>query len=261
MAKIKVEVRKDLILKQQSWFLTSYFYDVPLSLSQRITAQKSQGIVAESLRISMKNADQLTDLSKGLSQYTSEQDIAGWARKIESQAKRVVAGQDPEVMAAFKKSLKSAKDDILGEIGKKKMTPRLDKAYKKIITAAEKLNIKGLDIAVEKALDKKALSNAFRLAHTEIRMANNIGIYTRAMEDDDVVGFKIMISAAGSNCDDCERIAAAGIYSKGTVPAIPVHPHCRCELYPVYRLEDGAELITEVEGPVMESAPDELSSW
>lgn len=260
-------MKRDLLLRQGHWLLTKYFPGNPINLSQRVTELRFQDKVAESLRVSMKNIGRLDELTNEISQYSTEEDIAKWIRNIENQARKVMEGENPEAVRDFRKKMNDAKQEILdgreyGDLSK------LDKAYYKIIKASEKLKSAGLDVAVSNALDKKALSNAFRIAHTEIRKAYNVGVYTRGMQDEDVEAFKIDLSAAGNNCDECTEIAemdngaGPGIFPVDEVPAIPQHPHCRCELTPVYSLPKGItaeDIETEYDGELMQKLPEDLT--
>lgn len=259
-------VEQDLILRQQNYLLTNYFRGDPLNLSTRITQLKLQEEVAESLRVSMKNISGLYNLADEISQYTNEQDIAKWIRRIESQARKVIADGDPALLKTFQGEMTAAKRGLLDGLEYKNMS-KLNKAYYKVLSAAEKLSDTGLDIAIDNALEKKALSNAFRIAHTEIRRAYNTGVYSRSLQDEDVEAFRIELSAAGNNCEDCIEIAEAdngagpGIYPVDEVPRIPLHPHCRCELTPVYALPkgmDGEDIETDYEGETMKAAPDDV---
>lgn len=259
-------ISRELILRQQNYLLTKYFRGDPLNLSQRITQLRFQDAVAESLRISMKNVDSLNALTNEISQYSNEQDIAKWVRDIEKQARKVIADGDTELMNEFKGIVSSAKDEILDGLEYNDLS-KLDKAYFKVFKAAEKLNGAGLDIAVENALEKKALSNAFRIAHTEIRRAYTTGVYTRGLQDEDVDAFQIELSAAGNNCDECVELAemdngaGPGVFPADEVPIIPQHPHCRCELSPVYSLPRGVsknDIETDYDGDLMEGLPNNL---
>ena len=253
-------------LSMESWFLNQYFPGIPVPLSKSITALKWQDQVAESIRVNMDSGIDLVKLTKGLSNYTTVEDISGQMREIERLARAAIGGDTSE-FADFQRLLRRSRSDIAGMI-ESNAPSKLGKAYEKVINAAENLNEKALDKAIENAIDKKALSNAFRIATTEINRAANLGEYTRALDDEDCVAMKWVLSAAGNNCDDCidlaetDNGAGPGVWPMDNVPDYP-HPRCRCQLFPVYKLPEGTDPDFSVDaedydGEFMERLPEDV---
>ena len=240
-----VSIRADALLSMRSYFLNQYFPDNPLNLSQSITALKFQDQIAEDIRANMEGGTNLLQLTKGLSEFTTGEGLPEYMQEIERQARRIIGGDTSEY-AAFQRLCRSTQADVLDMI-QANAPSKLGKAYAKLIDAASNLKETALDAAIDNAIDKKALSNAFRIATTEINKALNIGEYTRAKNDPDCVAMEIELSSAGNNCEDCEELAETdngagpGIWPLDQVPQTPVHPRCRCLLLPVYVLAEGVD--------------------
>lgn len=214
-------------LTARNWFLNQYFPGSPLNLSRSVTALKWQEQVSETIRLNMAGGANLRRLAGELSNYTTEEDVSSSIREIERMARRIIGG-DTEEYAAFQRLTRKVESDAADMIGAG-YPSKLGKAYAKVATAAESLSKKALDKAIENAIEKKALSNAFRLAATEINRAINLGAYTRAQRDDDCLAMEIILSSAGNNCDDCIELAETdngagpGIWPMDQVPDTPVH--------------------------------------
>jgi len=254
-------------LTARNWFLNQYFPNSPLNLSKSITSLKWQESVAESIRLNMAGGANLVRLTRELLNYTTEQDVSKTIREIEGMARRIIGGETSEY-AAFQRLTRSVRDDAL-EMIETNQPSKLGRAYLRVVNAAEALREDSLDRAIENAIEKKALSNAFRLATTEINKAINLGAYTRAVQDEDCVAMEIILSPAGNNCDECIELAetdngaGAGIWPIEEVPLTPVHPRCRCLLLPVYKLPpdtdpDFSVSPDDYEGDFMQPIPSEV---
>jgi hypothetical protein len=257
----------DSNLTARNFFLHKYTAGDPLTLSQRVTALKWQETVAETIRVNMAAGADLTRLTKELSQYTTVEDVNKTITEIERMARRIIGGDTAEY-ATFQRMTRSVKDDALQMIEANDVS-RLGKAYAKVANAADSLKESGLDMAIENAIEKKALSNAFRLATTEINKTVNLGSFSRAVADEDVEAMELVLSSAGNNCEECEELAeldngaGPGIYPIDEVPETPVHPRCRCLLLPVYKLQKGADPDFSVDsddydGDFMQPMPEDL---
>ena len=254
-------------IAQRNWWLNHYFRGQDMNLSERITALRFQEQVAETIRINMNAGLKLVSLTKEVSQYTTGEDVAGWVRDVE-RAGRLASAGNMTAMIEFKSTITSMKAEILDNLEAGNAT-KLQKAYLKVIKAAENMSEDGLDKAIENAIEKKALYNAFRIAQTETNRAYNMGAYTRALADPDAEAMQLDLSYIGNNCDECTDLAeqdngaGQGVYPFDQVPETPIHPNCRCILSPVYRLPDGIDAEDmEVEGDFekMEKMPDELAA-
>jgi hypothetical protein len=232
------------------------------NLSTRVTLKNSQEGVIEAIRKNMEDGIRLKALVKDLSAYTTQEDVRKSVREIESQAREVIGG-DTVDYKAFKTNVQAVRQDIETYLTRyspeKRPEMKLQKAYLRVLIQAEKLNEVGLDKAIDRAVQKKFESNAFRLASTEINKAYNQESYNRALDDEDCVAVKIVMSTSEGNCEDCQEIAeqdngaGVGIYSLDDCPVVPVHPHCRCSVIPQYKLKPGSELETsDIEGDRMD---------
>jgi hypothetical protein len=203
-----------------------------------------QDQVVETIRISLENAGKFTSLVKDLSNYTTEEDIAGAIRDVERGA-RAVIGSTADY-ADFVRLLNNTKADLLEKMDDGQITD-LNKAYLKVVKAAENLNEMGLDKAIENAVDKKAMYNAFRLARTETARAYNAMSLRNAIDDPDCVAIRYELGANENNCDECSGLAEAdngagpGVYDLDDCPETPSHANCLCKLVPVYKLPEGVD--------------------
>lgn len=254
-------------LTARNWFLNQYFPGTGTNLSKSITSLKWQASVSETIRLNLSGGASLRRLTAELANYTTEEDIAGGIREIERMARRIIGGDTAEY-AAFQRLTRKTEAEAM-EMVEAGYVSKLGKAYAKVAVAAESLSDEALDRAIENAIEKKALSNAFRLATTEINKAINLGAYTRAVRDEDAVAMQLILSSAGNNCDDCIELAETdngagpGVWPMEEVPQTPIHPRCRCLLLPVYRLPEGADEDFSVdpddyEGEFMQPIPDEV---
>ena len=216
---IKVKTNLDL----RGFLLSNYYSGDKLNLKDRVTALAFQDQVGDYLRTAMSKQLKFKDLVENLSTITDQEDLKASAREIISAARQIMEG-DVSGMADFKKMVNAYPD--LSE------NPQaLEKSYARIVKAAESLNSDALDRAVDKALDEKAMYNAFRIARTEINRAYNTGVFTEASNDDDCLAMQLDLSTSVENCEICQELAerdmgaGPGIYSMSNTPAIPLHPN------------------------------------
>lgn len=250
-------------LVQRNFWLNENF-DSGLTLSERVTNLNLIDTVAETIRLNMEEAEGLTSLVSELSEYTTEEDLRTGIRELERVARRVIKG-DLNSLQEFK-SVLSREQRAIAENLSGGNASKLQKSYAKVVDAAAKLNSAGLDKAIEYAIDKKAESNAFRLAATEINKAYNKGVYSRALQDEDVVAMRLELTETEGTCEECEDLANAdngagvGVYPLDNCPKTPIHPNCRCTLTEVYKLPDGADEDFEADGDFdkMEAMPSDV---
>ena len=229
------------------------------TLSSRITAPAVQENVIETIRLNMQGGIQLQGLVTDLKSYTTEEDIAQSIRGIEAVARSIIGGYN-EDYAGFKSIVESAKADILAEL-EAGSESKLQKAYLKVLNAAGDLNEAGLDKAIENAVDKKFISNAYRIASTEINRAYNQEAFDQAVNDPDCEALRVSLSSRGDACEDCVDVAeqdngaGPGVYGLDDCPEVPIHPHCMCMISLMYVLPDGSELEdSDIEGDKMEES-------
>jgi hypothetical protein len=238
-----------------NWYLNTNFVG-DMTLSQRITQMDMQDEVVVEIVNNIEAGIQLTSMVKDLQTYTNSEGLPKYMRSIATQAKKVM--RDESQYADFVQTLMSEKEELLERLEESDITSasaKLTKAYLKIVDAAENLNENGLDAAIDYAIDKKAVYNAFRIAQTETNRVYNQSVYQNALDDDDVIGMTIKLSQTQDNCDECMDVADE-IYDVDSVPETPLHPNCRCFVSPVYRLPEGkdeSDIITDYDGDVMQS--------
>jgi hypothetical protein len=237
-----------------TYFLDHYFPNDKLNLSDRITAFVLQPIVTEQLRIAFSKSIKMQKLIKEMAQYTNSEPLRKSAREIISTARSLMDG-DLSEQREFVKSLESLPD--LAEDAS-----QLERAYAKVAKAAAKFDEVALEKAVENAMEKKAMSNAFKIAVTEISRAHSLGVFTRAKEDEDVLAMQIDLNGT-NNCDDCIELCTEdngggeGVYDTDNCPAVPIHSHCGCTLTPVYVMNgDPSDLRKQDKFDVMEAMDD-----
>jgi hypothetical protein len=131
----------------------------------------------------------------------------------------------------------------------------LQRSYMRVVKAAEKLNEKGLNSAIENAIDKKARSNAFRIAHNEAARAYGIGFRTRVKRDEDATGATWELSSGEGHCDECEALDGRN-FAIDDLPEYPAHPNCECLLTVFYG--DKSELENHDEDVDDSTLPDDL---
>jgi hypothetical protein len=152
-------------------------------------------------------------------------------------ARRVSAG-NRELMSEFTKTLNAERKVIERSLAEETATlpTALTKSYDRLLNAAESLNSDSLEKAVDRAIDAKAASNAFRIAITESAKAYGVGMKTRAERDSECTGITWDVSEDENNCDEC--LSYDGVtFPKDELPEYPAHPHCHCILT-LYYLDD-----------------------
>lgn len=225
-------------LAARKWFLNEHFQGDELSLSQRVTQLDLQKDVISTIQANLKAADGVIKLTSELKDKTTVEGLRGGIRELESAARQVMAG-DKTAFNEFNKIL--AREKAYAESTLKGGDETvLQRAYVRVVKAAEKLNEKGLDSAIENAIDKKARSNAFRIAHSEAARAYGVGIRTRADNDPDAVGIEWSASGGEGVCEICDELDGK-VFAKDDLPEYPAHPNCECLLSSYYGNEKNIE--------------------
>jgi SPP1 gp7 family putative phage head morphogenesis protein len=219
----------------RNYFLEKSFDKDGLSLSARVTKLKFQDDVASTIHSNLVNQDRFDKLVKEISQYTTKEDLPKGLIELERSARRVIAGNTEEFQE-FKKILSREKAAALRALDDGNETA-LKRSYVRLTKAAEKLDADGLDKAVEYAIDQKAKSAAFRIAHTETARAYGMATKTMAANDEMCTGIEWTLSSAENHCDDCDDLDGE-IFPIDGLPEYPAHPHCSCILTPFYGPED-----------------------
>lgn len=241
-------------LTGRNYFLGKVFEKDGVNLSARVTKLKFQDDVVSTIHANLVNGGRFDKLVKEISSYTTEETLPKGLVELERSARRVIAGNTSE-FKDFQKTLAREKAAALRAMDDGNETV-LKRSYMRLVKAAENLKADGLDKAVENAIDQKAKSAAFRIAHTETARAYGIGVRTAASNDEDCTGIEWTLSGAENHCDDCEELDGE-IFPVDQLPEYPAHPHCSCILSLYYGPED---MLSEkdVGDTDDETIPDEL---
>jgi hypothetical protein len=120
-------------------------------------------------------------------------------------------------------------------------TSKLKRAYQNVIDATKAGAEEAAQKAMEYAVYFKQRYNAERIVRTEDARAYDQAFHSENLQNDDVVGFRSVLSSAHTVYDICDWWATAdlygmgpGVYPKENGPDIPHHPNCRCSLEAVY---------------------------
>jgi SPP1 gp7 family putative phage head morphogenesis protein len=211
----------------RNFFLSKSFAPDGVTLSSRVTRLEFQDDVVSTIQANLKAQEQFGRLVSKISQYSTEEDLPKGLRELESQARKVMAG-DVGAFNDFNKVLKHEKAVALRAIDDGNETP-LKRSYLRLTKAAEKLNEDGLNAAVENAVEQKARSAAFRIADTEVARAYGSAVRTKADRDPECTGIQWSISSSERVCEDCEDLDGK-VFAKDDLPEYPFHPHCQCIL-------------------------------
>lgn len=140
----------------------------------------------------------------------------------------------------------SDKEKIIQDIDKLKKqvnelkTDALRVSYQNLLTSLESYKGETINKAIQVALEEKSRYQAERIARTETARAWFEGYIARYGDDTDVWGYRWELSSNHPIHDQCDVCANAdigygkGLYPKKYMPTIPLHPHCRCHLLPVF---------------------------
>lgn len=138
------------------------------------------------------------------------------------------------------------KEKIIRDINKLKKqvnelkTDALRVSYQNLLTSLESYKGETINKAIQVAMEEKSRYQAERIARTETARAWFEGYIARYGDDTDVWGYRWELSSNHPIHDQCDVCANAdigygkGLYPKKYMPTIPLHPHCRCHLIPVF---------------------------
>lgn len=156
-------------------------------------------------------------------------------RKLKTPALRAAYQQAVDASATDKKSALNKARKML------KMGSDKQEVMDMLLAEREKAMKKALDVATH----EKTRYYAERIARTESARSYYEGQLEKAKTDDDIFGFKWVLSSAHHDETDCECEDNAnadlgfgkGIYPKDDLPELPAHPNCMCHFKTVYTWE------------------------
>ena len=214
-----------------------------VKLSRRLHTMDVEKRVVETIQTALRNAQTIRDtameLYDGYNTGEGELDRSHLTKqlgKITSLASLALSG-DEEAARDVRKAARKVKQYALNL-----QTPNLRTAYAELAdVCGDNLTEKALDRAVRAAIEERTRYHAERIARTEAARAWYDGHIARTQDDDDVWGYRWVLSSRHAlvpfdQCDVCANANVGygkGIYPKNKVPSIPRHPHCMCSLVDV----------------------------
>lgn len=238
-------IQPDMIAKPatlQRSFLNETWTSDKMTLSKRLHGNNIQmrTTIIDTVTAAMKQAksfvEMARDLYKGYGKggVIKQADLPEYLSKMAIAARKVASG-DVLAYKEFQTSLGAAKTQVAKLSGNGAPTKALKAAYTDLIKAAEKLQVKALDKAVNTAVQERSRYYSERISRTEIARAFAEGVVAKTMDDPDVVGYRWTLGSRHPRFDICDFHAnadifgmGAGIFPKGKLPDMPAHPHCHC---------------------------------
>lgn len=217
-----------------------------MNLSKRLHKAHSviRQQVIDQIQASMRNMESVKQMAMRLYDgYNSGKAAIGQAELpkylAQIKARAALAGASEEAM----KKLRVDAQALLKSADKLK-TPALKAAYKAFLETCTSKDLRqsALEKAAWVAVQEKSRYYAERIARTEAARAWFDGFIAENAEDEEVWGYRWMLSSRHSlvpfdQCDVCANMDVGygkGMYPKNKVPGIPRHPHCMCLLEVVY---------------------------
>lgn len=149
------------------------------------------------------------------------------------------------LQAAYNQVLEASTTDKKRALQKAKKMLEMGKSKKEVMEMLLNERDEALKKALWVAIQEKTRYHAERIARTEAARAYYESQMAKAANDEDVFGFKWVLSTAhGHTIDcDCEMYSqldigyGKGIFPKDQTPFLPAHPNCMCHLRIVYTWE------------------------
>ena len=218
--------------------------EMPLSSRIWMTSAEMQNIIKEEIKTQFRRGAAVKSFARSVDiSSIPKGDIAGVFRQLEKLGRRAV---DPSRIDAYKRLVRKAEGQISRLVAEGAQPSRLQKAYANVIKATTKQSDVAMDKAIVRAVKAKARYNAERVARTEIARAYGQAKTNTILKDDDVVGYRSVLSSEHPTSDVCDFHADAdlygmgpGVYPKDNGPPYPYHPGCLCRISPVHRGETG----------------------
>ena len=202
--------------------------------------------IIDIISASMRNVDSIKSMAMELYDgYNSgkgvinKAELPDYLRRIELLARQSLNG-DVLAMQEITKAIQSVKTNVENINAK-----ALKAAYTDLLRVSDKVSEKALNRAVKTAIEEKTRYYSERIARTESARAWFEGIIAENANDDDVWGYRWVLSSRHAlvpfdQCDVCANADVGygpGVYPKNKIPSIPRHPHCMCMISPVFHWE------------------------
>lgn len=217
------------------YFLGLTVDGVTLSERLRDSATYAEKLTVDTVNQHIKNKTTFKRLSNDLTKKrVSKGDLPKYLTELRDSA--LNAGGDTKTLKlAIKKAEASVKQ--LAKDGAP--TRDLQRAYQRVVDAVKNGDARTLNIALENAIDRKAMYNNDRIARTELAKAHAMAFKRQVVDHSDYeegnVYIKSLLSPRHNVTDVCDYHAHADLYGVGRgvypakeAPAYPYHPHCLC---------------------------------
>lgn len=212
--------------------------DITLSQSLHKATKDAEAIVGATIKQHVKATTTWKRLAKELTEKTNTLgDTPKVLKDLQKQAEEVFGKQF--ATTAQKAELRRLISKVNSQVKKLAQngapTKALQNAYRRVIQAAEKGDVKLLARKMSAAVQRKAIYNNERISRTEIARAQYEAFTRRAKEE----GIKFVRSVLDDRhriFDECTMIAQADFYGLGPgvypiekAPQYPYHPNCLCD--------------------------------
>lgn len=248
-----LEVKR--ILLHESWAPDK------MNLSQRLHGSNAdiRQTIIDSISTSMRLGKSWIGMTRdlydgyGYGYKISTTELPEYMKRLVAQSRKVLAG-DQSAMNKYLAAIKQTERQIASLATNDAPTKALKAAFSELLEATKELNQKAIDKAIYVAVEEKSRYIADRIARTEIAAAWGDGFLVKYRNDDDVIAFRWVLNSRHTRYDICDIHAKAdlyglgvGVYPKDKFPKRPAHPHCMCQIEPVYVGEINIDLRKEAE--------------
>lgn len=211
------------------------------TLSQRLyyESRRAEATVNATVKQHIKTRTNLRALTVDLNRKViSNAQLPNYIKRVEKAFK----AHDERALGVALRKAKRQIDRFTDEKGITRSN--LKKAYSDVLKAVEKNDLPGLEKKLTAALEKKSINNSERLARTELSRSYFDGEIRSMQDDDDVVGYRIVLSPSHPRPDQCDAITESDLFGMGIavfpkthgIP-LPIHIRCICMIEAVLRSE------------------------
>jgi hypothetical protein len=159
---------------------------------------------------------------------------ANVAKIIRARTAKSLVGLRPKdtVWALTDRSRQDLKRIVANGMGNGEHPTAIARKIKKYVSPAI-MKANKLGIEVGPGVYRSPYRNAMRLARTEMNRTYTQGVVAFSKEKPWIKGYRVALSSAHTEEDDCDGIAGGGVYTADQVEdMLPVHPHCMCRPVP-----------------------------
>jgi hypothetical protein len=222
------------------WYLENAYSVDGVKLSSKVSKLADRGRILGNVRESMRANESLSMAAQRLHDTGMiGGDIARDVKRTLAAARASFgASQDTQGYLKYRNELLRTQRRVDRLVDPS--TSKLKRAYQTVLDITEEATEAQIERAVKYAVYFKERYNSERIVRSESARAYNQAWHTAAFYDDDIVGYRSVLSTAHTEYDICDWWATAdlyglgpGVYPKENGPDIPHHPNCRCIAEPV----------------------------